>query len=204
MPGNCGHSAVASVGLEKVGRGGIPEKHGGASVTQAFHYGDFSHRQIGVADKDIAVSAQFFNRNVGERLHRTAGLHAYRGHGTLRKRLCVIGIYVGQDFPQGNESPRHGPAVAVGCGMEPERVGTMVDGKRSIAPVVAEHLFLRRCEIIGRDIAQVAEIGVQHVRIGQRKVYLVEIVENHLAPEHEFVEFGNGGCGAAAFEHLTV
>ena len=66
------------------------------------------------------------------------------------------------------------------------------------------HGPLRFVEIVGRNLAHPAKVGVQCVCVHSVSVNLVEIVENHLSPEYEAVKIAWRCCAAVRRKHLTI
>ena len=54
-------------------------------------------------------------------------------------------------------------------------------------------------DVVGVDVAQIAQVGVELMRVHQGAVHIVEVVENDVGPEDEVVE---GTCAVA--HHLAI
>ncbi len=70
--------------------------------------------------------------------------------------------------------------------MIPEFVRTGVD--ESFTPVTVDDFNLFLGQIVGADLAEAFQIDKQLVRVDEIEVDIIEIVEQHLAPENELVK----------------
>ena len=118
----------------------------------------------------------------------------------LEGRLVFV-VYVGQDFPQVYEFLAQAAVVAA-AHVEPE----FFDMRRqaALAPYAAYDFFLVFVEVVGLYFLDIPEVAKYIVGIDERLVYLVEVVEHHVAPEDEAVELPHVVGAPTARHHGPV
>jgi hypothetical protein len=70
--------------------------------------------------------------------------------------------------------------------MGPELFGAI--GLQVDIPISGYDLFLLFCKKIGGYFTYIFYVSEQLVRIGKITVYIVEVIDKHVAPEYKFVE----------------